>query len=385
MTRRVPVGGGTGWKLRMMNAMTQEDVLIGRSVLEVDTPALLLDQGACDRNLRKMADAFAGHHCQLRPHFKNHKCTALARRQLEAGSAVGMTCAKLSEAEVLVAHGFDDVLIANQIVGPCKAQRLAALNRTAVVRVAVDSPDQVKWIGAAAATEGVTVSLLVEVDIGMGRCGVTGAEAALELVRDIQACQGVSFWGLQAFEGHTPYVNDPDERGRTAVASMQVAVDVRRAVEASGVPVQGISGGCTSNYGIAGLVDRLDELQCGTYATMDWRYQQAIPDFEIALTVLVSVISRPRGDTAICDVGLKGMAADFGTPQIKGHPEVEIAHFLSEEHMTVQKTPDWRVGDKVQAISSHACSTCNLHRRMIVHDGAKVTDVWPIEASGCLT
>lgn len=365
--------------------MTPPESRIGLPLQDLDTPALLLDLRACDRNLRRMAATFADRTCQLRPHFKNHKCTALARRQLEAGSAVGMTCAKLSEAEILVGHGFDDVLIANQVVGRGKVQRLAFLNQGATVRVAVDSIDQVHPLGEAATAAGVTVELLVEVDIGMGRCGVEPGRPALDLVAAINACSGVSFWGVQAFEGHTPYMNNLEERTRVAASSMQIAGEVRDDVTRAGTAVHGISGGCTSNYAIDGLIEHLDELQCGTYATMDWRYQQAIPDFEIALTVLSTVISRPRGDTAVCDVGIKGMAGDFGPPCILEHPEVEVPHFLSEEHMTLQGAGAWRVGDKIQAISSHACSTCNLHRWMYVHDGTTVTDVWPIEASGSLT
>jgi D-serine deaminase-like pyridoxal phosphate-dependent protein len=131
-------------------------------------------------------------------------------------------------------------------------------------------------------------------------------------------------------------------------------------------------------------MDGMRELQCGTYATMDWRYHELVPEFEIAMTVLARVISK-RPDTAVLDVGVKGAGAEFGLPRIKGHPEVVIPFFLAEEHCAMKNVPPWKVGDVVEMISSHACTTCNLHREFFVHDGGKVVDVWPIEAAGKLS
>lgn len=358
--------------------------LIGALIDDLDTPALLLDGAASQRNLRRIAEFFRGRKTQLRPHFKNHKCPELARRQLEAGSAVGMTCAKLGEAEVLASHGFGDLLVANQVVGRRKVARLVELAGKTRVMVAIDDAQQARAISEAARAAGVTVGLLVEVDIGMGRCGVAPGEPALRLAEQIAGLSGVQFRGIQAYEGHAVYVNEPELRAEKVRQSMQLAVDTRRLLESRGLPVELISGGSSSTYQVTGLMDGVDEIQAGTYATMDWRYAQMAPEFELALSVLVRVISKRPG-VAVLDVGIKGAGNEFGSPRIKDYPQVEIPTFLSEEHCIVNSAPDtWRVGDALHLLPSHACSTCNLHRAMIVHDRQKVVDVWPIEGSGRL-
>ena len=177
------------------------DPRIGRPLTDLDTPTLLLDRGASDRNLAMMAAFFEGRPAKLRPHFKNHKCVTLAKRQIAAG-AVGMTCAKLGEAEVLVEHGFQDILIANQIVGQAKMARLARLATQARIGVAIDHWQQATAISKAATAAGAVIQLLVEVDIGMGRCGVAPGKPALELAQRVAELPGVRFAGLQAFEGH---------------------------------------------------------------------------------------------------------------------------------------------------------------------------------------
>jgi D-serine deaminase-like pyridoxal phosphate-dependent protein len=363
---------------------TAADPRIGQPLEEIDTPALLLDRAACERNLRRMADFFRGRPAQLRPHFKNHKCVALARRQIASG-AIGMTCAKLSEAEILVDHGFDNLLVANQVVGPAKVARLADLARRARITVAVDHIEQVEAISRAAAAVGSTVHLLIEVDIGMGRCGVAPGEPALALARRIAAFPGVSFAGLQAYEGHLVNVLDRAERAVKATAAMQQAIDTRRTMEAAGVPVGCISGCSSATYDCTGIMPGVDEIQAGTYATMDRQYARLAPEFENALTLQARVISRPTADKAVLDVGVKGAGSEFGPPAVRDYPDVEISSFLSEEHAVVRKAPDWRIGTLVQLIPSHACTTCNLHRELIVHEQGRVVDVWAIEASGRLT
>lgn len=358
--------------------------LIGQRIEELDTPALLLDGPASDRNLQKMAKFFRGAKCQLRPHFKNHKCPTLAHRQLDAGSAVGMTCAKLGEAEILAEHGFNDLLIANQVVGVPKLERLVRLAQKINVAVAVDDLQQASAISEVAAAAGATVGLLIEVDIGMGRCGLAPGEPVLRLAQDLCRLPGVQFRGLQAYEGHAVYVDDPDERERRVRESMAMAVDTRRLLESYGIPVQLISGGSSATYQTTGRIDGVNEIQAGTYATMDWRYAQLAPEFEVALSVLARVISRRPG-VAVLDVGIKGAGSEFGTPRIKDHPDVEIPLFLSEEHCIVRSAPAWPIGSVVHLLPSHACTTCNLHRWLYVHDAGRVVDVWPIEASGKLT
>jgi len=360
--------------------------LTGTPIEDLDTPALLLDGPAMEGNVRRMADFFRGRACQLRPHFKNHKCTKLARRQLDAGSAVGITCAKLAEAEVLADAGFDNVLVANQVVGPRKVQRLAVLaRRMETLRVAVDDAEQAAVISEVATQAGVTIGVLVEVDIGMGRCGVPPGGPALELARRVMDLKGVRFDGLQAYEGHLVNIPDMDERRRRTIAAVQQAVETRQLIEDAGIGVGVISGGSTSSYAITGLIDGVDEVQAGTYPTMDWMYRRLTPEFELALSVLARVISRPKPDVAVLDVGLKGLGDEFGPPQARGLLDTGTRYGLAEEHCIVTGSLNWRIGQAVELVPSHACTTCNLYRQLHVHEQGRIADVWPVEASGRLT
>ncbi|NLF67788.1 MAG: DSD1 family PLP-dependent enzyme [Candidatus Anammoximicrobium sp.] len=361
----------------------EPDLRIGRPLSELDTPTLLLDRAASDRNLAQMVNFFHARPAKLRPHFKNHKCVTLAKRQLAAG-AVGMTCAKLGEAEVLVAHGFPDVLIANQVVGDAKLARLVRLALRAKIAVAVDHEDQAVAISKAATAAGAVVDLLIEVDIGMGRCGVQPGAPAAELAQRVAGLPGVRFAGLQAFEGHLVNVLDRADRTARAKAAMQQAIDTRRMLEAAGVPVGCLSGCSSATYDSTGTMAGVDEVQAGTYATMDRQYHRLVPEFATALSVLVRVISRPGPGKAVLDLGVKGAGGEFGVPEIRDYPDVEIPFFLAEEHTVVRNAPDWPIGQVLQLIPSHACTTCNLYRELVVHEDGVVVDVWPIEASGRL-
>jgi D-serine deaminase-like pyridoxal phosphate-dependent protein len=360
------------------------DSRIGLAIEELDTPTLLLDRAASDRNLAKMALFFANRPSKLRPHFKNHKCVTLAKRQLAAGAA-GMTCAKLGEAEVLVDNGITDVLIANQVVGAVKVNRLVQLALRAKVAVAVDHIDQAQAISQAAAAAGATVHLLIEVDIGMGRCGLAPGETVLTLAKQIQSLPGVQFGGIQAYEGHLVNVIDRDQRRTQAIAAMQMAVDTRRMLEQAGITVPCISGCSSATYDCTGALDGVDEIQAGTYATMDRQYFRLAPEFEIAMSILVRVISRPAPGKAVLDVGVKGAGAEFGVPGIRDYPNVVVPFFLAEEHVVINESPEWPIGQALHLIPSHACTTCNLYREMVIHENGRVVDVWPVEASGRLS
>jgi D-serine deaminase-like pyridoxal phosphate-dependent protein len=359
------------------------DRRIGRPLGELDTPTLLLDRAASDCNLAQMAAFFRERPAKLRPHFKNHKCVTLAKRQLAAG-AVGMTCAKLGEAEVLVEHGCQDVLIANQVVGEAKLARLARLATAARITVAVDHADQAVALSRAATAAGARVGVLVEVDIGMGRCGLPPGAPSVELALRVAELPGLRFAGLQAYEGHLVNVLDRAERSARARAAMQLALDTRQMLEAAGLAVGCVSGSSSATYDSTGTMAGVDEIQAGTYATMDWQYLRLVPEFELALTVLVRVISRPGPDRAVLDVGVKGAGGEFGVPRIRDFPDVKIPFFGAEEHTVVRNPPAWPIGHTLQLIPSHACTTCNLYRELVVHEQGHVVDIWPIEASGRL-
>jgi D-serine deaminase-like pyridoxal phosphate-dependent protein len=351
----------------------------------VDTPALLLDAGALQANIQRMAAFFAHRHCKLRPHFKSHKCTAIAKLQMTAG-AVGITCAKLGEAEVIADAGIRNILIANQIVGPLKIRRLIELCRRADPMVAVDSPENVKMLSEHVAAAGVKIGVLVEVDVGMGRCGVAPGEPALELARLVASSPGLRFEGLQGYEGHCVDLRDETERTGKTLESLRMLVGTRRLLERSGLPVNRVSGGGTGTYAINGDYDGVDEVQAGSYAAMDWWYEDIRPEFKQAMSILATVISRPTPDFVVIDVGRKGVGAEWGAPRVKNLPGSEVASYSSEEHMkiSIPRESATKIGDRIEIIPSHGCTTSNLYSEFIVHEGGRVTDKWPIEGRGKL-
>ncbi|MCH2116440.1 MAG: DSD1 family PLP-dependent enzyme [Pirellulales bacterium] len=354
---------------------------IGQSIHDLDTPALILDLDVSDRNIQQMAQFFRDRPAQLRPHFKNHKCSELAIRQMKAGSAVGMTCANMVEAEALGRAGIDDILIANQILGREKIRRLVDLACKLKISVAIDELSQAELISEAASAAGATVGLLVEVDAGMGRCGVSPGEPALALAKQIIDLPGTEFRGLQAYEGHCVFIDDLAERTEKTRRSMMQAVETRHLLEENGLSVACLSGCSSSTAKISGTMEGMTEVQAGTYATMDWRYHQLIPEFDIALALLATVISH-QSDRAVLDAGVKALGAEFGPPKINGAPEADIPFFGAEEHCIVKQAPDWKVGQTVQVYSSHACTTCNLHPQIFVHQNERVVDVWKTDGRG---
>ncbi len=351
----------------------------------VDTPALLLDASALKANIQRMAAYFIQRHCKLRPHFKSHKCTTIAKLQVEAG-AVGITCAKLGEAEVVADAGIRNILIANQIVGPLKIRRLIDLCRRADPMVAVDSADNVKMLSEQAQVAGVRIGVLVEVDVGMGRCGVVPGQAALELARLVASSVGLRFKGLQGYEGHCVDLRDEAERAEKTRQSMKALVETRRLIERSGLGVNIVSGGGTGTYTITGDCEGVDEVQAGSYAAMDWWYGDIRPEFKQAMSILTTVISRPKPNLLVIDVGRKGVGAEWGAPRVKDLPGSQVASFGSEEHMILAVPPDSaaKVGDRIEIIPSHGCTTSNLYSEFIVYEDGLVTDKWPIEGRGKL-
>jgi D-serine deaminase-like pyridoxal phosphate-dependent protein len=328
-----------------------------------------------------MADYFAGRPCKLRPHFKSHKCIELVRRQLAAGGCSGITCAKLSEAEQLVVGGIKDILIANQVVGPDKARRLAVLNRKATVRCAVDSLDNARELDTAARKACAHIPVLVEVDVGMKRCGVPPGAPALELAQEIAHLTGLRLDGLQGYEGHVVALPDRAERAQRAREALGPLIETRRMIERAGIPVAMVSSGGTGTYDITSNIEGINEVQCGSYALMDGAYVRVRPDFVVARWVLATVISSHAG-WSVVDVGVKGLGCEFGPPTIEGYSDAK-ARYSAEEHTPFDGLTA-KVGDKVRLIPSHGCTTQNLYRQMWITRSDKIVDLWPIEGAGCL-
>ena len=350
---------------------------------EVDTPALILDKAKLTRNIRKMADFAAGGPAKLRPHAKTHKCVEIAQLQLDAG-AVGITCAKVGEAEALADGGIPDILIANEIVGPLKIARLVGLAKRCTITVAVDDVSNVRRLSEAAVAAGVTLRCYVEVNIGMDRCGVEPGEPALALARQVAAHPGLLFCGLQAYEGHLQNLEPFEERRARTEADMRKALIAKEYIEAAGLRVDNISGCGTGTHTITGQLPWMTELQCGSYATMDAQYAAVGgADYENALTVLVTVISRPRPDKAVVDAGFKAVTPEFGDPAVL-LPGAAWLDF-SEEHgeITLEGSARaLRVGDKIELIPRHGCTTVNLHDTYHMVENGGLVDVWRVAARG---
>jgi len=354
---------------------------------EIDTPALVIDLDQLEKNIRAMQLFFEGRGAALRPHFKTHKCPAIAHKQLAAG-ARGMTCAKVGEAEVLVAAGVGDVLIANQVVGETKIRRLMGLIRHSRITVAVDDPRNVKDLSAAAAAAGGRLGVLVEVDIGMGRCGVRPGRPAVDLAKLVRSKPNLDFVGLQGYEGHLVLLEPGPKKDAATLAALGGLVKTKRALDAAGIECREVSGGGTGTYRVTGAHPAMTEIQAGSYATMDARYSRVTPEFGQALFCLVTIVSRPRRGVAIGDAGMKALTTEFGMPEAAARGASVVR--LSEEHAQFALTGAAErlvPGDRLLVVPSHGCTTFNLHDRLYGvrragHDGRRVECEWPISARG---
>ncbi|MCC6416873.1 MAG: DSD1 family PLP-dependent enzyme [Gemmataceae bacterium] len=354
---------------------------LGQPLDALDTPQLLIDLDVVDANMKRMFGAFRDRPVNVRVHFKSLKCAGLARYIAAANPRGGFLCAKLNEAEVLADAGLTDILIANQIVGPLKVRRLADLARRAQVRVCVDAPDNVEELSQAARAAGVTVGVLVEVDIGMKRCGVEPGEPALALARRVHASPGLRFVGLQGYDGHLQFIPDPTERRAKCLQGMEQLIGTRRLIERAGIPVEVVTGAGTGTWEFVGSYEGVTEIQPGSFVLMDCAYHPIRPEFGCSLSVLATVMSRRPGQYVL-DAGSKAISRDFGTPVIKGRAGEHVTK-LAEEHTLVELEGDGvRVGDRREVIPAHCCATMNLHRACVAVRGGKVEALWPIEASG---
>ena len=348
----------------------------------LDTPQALIDLDVVDRNAAAMFALGRANGVDVRVHFKSLKCGGLARYLMAAG-ADKFLCAKLNEAEVLVGAGVRDVLVANQIVGPVKARRLAALAARADVSVCVDDAENVDELAAAARAAGVSLGVLVEVDVGQHRCGVDPGAPAVALARRVLGhAPALQFRGLQGYAGHIQMIPDAADRGQQCRAGLQLLVGTRRELEAAGIAVPVVTGAGTGTADTAAGFPGLTEIQPGSFAVMDAAYHAVCPEYGCALSVLTTVVSR-RDGRYVLDAGSKAISRDFGTPVVKDRPADRVTA-VNEEHTIVAPGDGEavRVGDRREVLPAHCCATMNLHRSCAAVRGGRVEAVWPIEASG---
>lgn len=356
----------------------------GTLVQDLDTPALLLDLDAFQHNLDKMAQFFVDKTTSLRPHAKTHKCPEIARRQLKAG-AIGITCAKVGEAETMVEAGIQDILIANQVVGDIKIGRLTDLAAQCELMVAVDDPVNVAALSDACTAKGVSLRVLVEVDIGMHRCGVQPGAPALSLAHQVADASGLQLAGLMGYEGHLVGIVDPKERRAQVLQALTPLQETRDLLASNGLPVEIVSGGGTGTYDISGAHPPMTEIEAGSYVFMDAWYAKVRPEFKTALTVLCTVVSRPTSERVVTDAGMKTLTNDHGLPVPIGIPGASVKR-LSEEHGLIELTDpsvvQLRPADKVHIIPGHCCTTVNLYDNLYVVQASTLVEIWPITARG---
>lgn len=365
---------------------------IGAPLSDVETPALVLDLAAYEWNVSRMQGLANEAGIRLRPHAKTHKCAAIALHQIENG-AVGVCCQKTSEAAALVDAGVSDVLVTNEVVGAPKIRRLTRLAGRARLGVCVDHPANIEALSRTMASADREVDVLVEVDVGAGRCGVVTGEEALSLARRVVAAPGLRFRGLQAYHGAAQHIREFDSRHAAIRSAIAKAVKVRDLLDAAGIACAIISGGGTGSYPFEAASGVYNELQCGSYIFMDADYArnlgadgQQTSEFRHSLFVYTTVMSRTRPDTLVVDAGLKALSIDSGMPAVRGVRGLMYTA-ASDEHGKLEVLDSgtaFTLGEKLMLIPGHCDPTVNLYDWIVGFRNGRVEALWPVTARGCV-
>jgi D-serine deaminase-like pyridoxal phosphate-dependent protein len=344
------------------------------------TPCLLVDLAAADRNIGRAADLYARSPVKLRPHFKAHKCTKLMRRQLDAGGCVGVTCATAFEADVLAREGFPEILVANQVIDAAGLRLLGRAASRAHVSVAVDSMAHVEALVRCAAEDQVRLGVLIEIDVGMGRCGLPlGSDQLLPIARAIAESERLEFLGLQGYEGHAVHKDDRELRRVMVWQAAQVLRTEKARLEEAGYPCTVISGGGSGTWDLGIETGVWTDIQAGSYVLMDADYGGLGLPFEPALYCATTCISRRSAESGVLNAGLKALTVEGGMPR-PTRPGLRVLG-LSDEHarLAVQPGVDLSVGETVLLIPGHIDPAINLHPGMVVWEGGDQLSVWPVD------
>ena len=359
---------------------------------EIPTPALLLDLDRFEKNLARMAIHARAAGKAIRPHAKTHRCPEIARRQIGAG-ALGVACAKLGEAEVMAKAGIRGLLCTTPIVPAPKIQRFVELIREAPdTMVVVDNAENVADLDSTLASAGLAADVLLDIDVGTRRTGIQPGGPALELARRVMAARALRLRGLQGYAGHCAHVVGWKARRDASHAALAPLMQTRALLERSGLPVDIVAGASTGTYDIDSELAGLTELQSGSYCVMDIDYRRiggrtgdALTDFEMALTVVATVVSVPTAERAIVDAGLKAFSTDKPfPPEAVERPGLRY-EFAGDEHgRLVLEDPDRsvRLGERIEFFPPHCDPTFNLYDRVYAVRGVEVEAVWDIAARG---
>ena len=364
----------------------------GMDEAEIQTPCLVLDLDALERNIKKMGDYAKAHGMRHRVHGKMHKSVDVAKLQEELGGAVGVCCQKVSEAEVFARGGIKDVLVSNQVRDPAKIDRLATLPKLGSrIIVCVDDIDNVAELSAAAGKHGTELEVFVEIDCGAGRCGVTSTEDVVAIAKAVDASEGLKFTGIQAYQGAMQHIDSFEERKAKLDIAIAMVKDAVEGLKASGLEPELVSGGGTGSYYFESNSGVFNELQCGSYAFMDADYGRILDkdgnridqgEWENAFFILTQVMSHAKADKAICDAGLKAQSVDSGLPVIFGRDDVEYIKCSDEHGVIADPKGALSVGDKLRLIPGHCDPTANVHDWYVGVRNGKVETLWPVSARG---
>ena len=366
--------------------------LPGMDEADIQTPCLILDLDALERNIKKMGDYAKAHGMRHRVHGKMHKSVDVALLQERLGGSCGVCCQKVSEAEVFARGGIRDVLVSNQVRDPAKIDRLARIPKLgARTIVCVDMLDNVADLSAAAVKHGTTIECLVEIDCGAGRCGVRTTPDVVAIAKAVEAAEGLKFSGIQAYQGAMQHLDSYEERKTKIGAAVAMVRDAVEGLKAEGIACDIVGGGGTGSYYFESNSGVYNELQCGSYAFMDADYGRILDkdgkridagEWENALFILTSVMSHAKADKAIVDAGLKAQSVDSGLPVIFGRDDVRYVK-CSDEHGVVEDPQGvLKVNDKLRLVPGHCDPTCNVHDWYVGVRGGKVETLWPVSARG---
>ena len=366
--------------------------MVGMDEADIQTPCLVLDLDALERNIIKMGQFAKDKNMRHRVHGKMHKSVDVALLQEKLGGSCGVCCQKVSEAEAFVRGGIADVLVSNQVRDPAKIDRLARLPKLGARAICcVDDLANIADLSAAAVKHRTEIECLVEIDCGAGRCGVQSTEDVVAIATAVDAAEGLKFAGLQAYQGAMQHLDDYQERKAKIAIAIAMVADAIEALKSVGLECDIVGGGGTGSYYFEGESGVYNELQCGSYAFMDADYGRILDrdgkridqgEWQNALFLLTSVMSHAKADKAICDAGLKAQSVDSGLPVIFGRTDVEYIKCTDEHGVIADPDGVLKVGDKLKLVPGHCDPTCNVHDWYVGVRNGKVEVLWPITARG---
>jgi len=361
----------------------------GDSLDTLDTPSMIVDLDLMEKNIAKLMNRFRGSKTHVRPHLKTVKSPELAHRLLAAG-AIGGCVAKVSEAEVMAQGGIEDLLITTEIVGKPKLARLVALiQQHPHIKVVVDSRVGAQALNQAMQDANLKIDVLIDLNVGQNRCGVTPGEEVLTLAQFISKMSNLQLVGIQGYEGHLQHVHDLEERTQRCRQAMQLLTETATQLKAAGFPIEIVTTGGTGTAEICAEFDKVTEVQPGSFVFMDTDYRNAIgPLYSNALTILSTVISRPVPTRAVVDAGLKSLSTDSGMPEPKGLPGIKYRPGGDEHGILTwpengeSANVKLEVGDRIEFIPSHIDTTVNLHDYYYAYRNGIIEAIWPVAARG---